>query len=181
MTLKEREHAIGRYYLDLLLEDSGQRVVILENQFGQTDHSHLGQLLTYCAGTKAEVVIWLAERLTEEHTAALEWLNENTVAGVGFFGVELELLRIGDSPLAPHFRVVVKPNEWTKRVRPERSELVEWDWNAYETHMHPPSHKLGIARVLVEKVEAAVLARNLDLKKVFRRGTSPFNAWAATT
>src|SRR2546428_6702972 len=94
LTLRAREYPIGRYSLDLLLEDSNQRVVIVENQFGQTDHQHLGQLLTYCAGTKAEVVIWIAEHLTDEHAAALEWLNDNSVAGLGFFGVQLEVFQI---------------------------------------------------------------------------------------
>jgi hypothetical protein len=174
LTLKAREHPIGRYFLDLLLEDSNERVVIVENQFGQTDHTHLGQLLTYCAGAKAEVVIWIAERLTEEHIAALEWLNDSSVAGVGFFGVELELLRIGDSSMAPHFRVVVKPNEWAKRVRPEPSELIEWGWDAYSSQMRAPAHKLDIARQLTEKVESAVAERDLDLKKVFRKGYIAF-------
>jgi hypothetical protein len=31
----------------------------------------------------------------------LEWLNENTIADVGFFGIELEVLKIGDSLPAP--------------------------------------------------------------------------------
>ncbi len=97
--------------------------MIVENQFGQTDHDHLGKLLTYCAGTEADVVIWIAERLNEEHLAALECLNENTRSGVGFFGVELELLRISDSPLAPNFRVLVQPNEWAKSVRPAAQTL----------------------------------------------------------
>jgi hypothetical protein len=118
LELRQREHPVGRYALDLLLEDAQGRVVIVENQLEQTDHTHLGQLLTYCAGAKADVVIWISPSMTEEHAAALEWLNENTFAGVGFFGIELELLRIGDSLPAPHFKLVVRPNDWAKKVRP---------------------------------------------------------------
>jgi hypothetical protein len=44
---------------------------------------------------------WIAQSITEEHAAALEWLNENTIADVGFFGIELEVLKIGDSLPAP--------------------------------------------------------------------------------
>jgi hypothetical protein len=91
LEFRQREHPVGRYALDLLFEDTERRVVIVENQLEQTDHTHLGQLLTYCAGTSADVVIWISPFITEEHAAALEWLNENTVVGVGFFGVELEL------------------------------------------------------------------------------------------
>ncbi len=126
LRLVKREHPIGRYSLDLLLEDAEGRTVAVENQFGRTDHDHLGKVLTYCAGAEAKVVIWIAETLTEEHVAALEWLNENTVEDVGFFGVEFELLAIDDSKPAPHFRVVVKPNGWVKRVRRESPPRRTW-------------------------------------------------------
>ncbi len=46
--------------------------------------------------------------------AALEFLNQNTTDDLNFFAVEVELWRIGDSPLAPKFEVVVKPNQWAK-------------------------------------------------------------------
>ena len=39
---------------------------------------HLGQLLTYAAGLEAVTVVWIAERFTDEHRAALDWLNEIT-------------------------------------------------------------------------------------------------------
>lgn len=84
LTLRAREHPVGRYSLDLLLEDARERTVIVENQFEQTDHDHLGKLLTYAAGTKADLVIWIAETFTEEHLAALEWLNSSTIEAVGF-------------------------------------------------------------------------------------------------
>ena len=48
----------------------------------------------------------MASNFTEEHLAVLEWFNQNTIADVGFYAVEVELLKIGDSPLAPNFRVL---------------------------------------------------------------------------
>jgi hypothetical protein len=90
--------------------------VLIENQLERTDHSHLGQLLTYAAGLSAVTIVWIAERFTEEHRAALDWLNEKTGEGINFFGLEVELWRIGNSPLAPKFNVVCKPNEWTRSV-----------------------------------------------------------------
>lgn len=174
LQLKEREYAVGRYSLDLLLEDAQGRTVIVENQFGQTDHDHLGKLLTYCAGTEADVVIWIAETLTEEHVAALEWLNESTVAGVGFFGVELELLEIDDSRPAPHFRVAVKPNEWVKRVRPEPGPAVEWGWAAYAEELGISQERIRIGRELCEQLERAIRDRGLPWTPFFRKGYVAF-------
>jgi hypothetical protein len=175
--LKEREYAVGRYSLDLLLEDAQGRTVIVENQFGQTDHDHLGKLLTYCGGAEADVVVWISETLTEEHVAALEWLNESTVAGVGFFGVELELLKIDDSKPAPHFRVVVKPNEWVKRVRPEPTPgPVEWSWEAFGDALGISQERIRVGRELCERLEAAIRDRGLPWKPVFRKGLRRLSA-----
>jgi hypothetical protein len=174
LRLREREFPVGRYSLDLLLEDGQGRTVIVENQFGQTDHDHLGKLLTYCAGAEADVVIWISETLTEEHVGALEWLNENTVAGVGFFGVELELLKIDGSRPAPHFRVAVQPNEWKKRVRPEPEGPQEWDWAAYGESLGIGQDRLAVGRALVEGVEAEVRGRGLPWETVFRKGFVAF-------
>lgn len=170
LRLREQEAAVGRYSLDLLLEDAQGRTVIVENQFGRTDHDHLGKLLTYCAGTEAEVVVWLAESLTDEHVAALEWLNENTVAGVGFFGVELGLLKIDESRPAPHFRVVVQPNEWKKRARPEPAPTASWGWLSFGEVLGIDQHRIEVGRALVERIESALRDRGLPWKTVFRKG-----------
>lgn len=171
LRIREREAAVGRYSLDLLLEDAQGRTVIVENQFGQTDHDHLGKLLTYCAGTEADVVVWLSESLTDEHVAALEWLNENTVPGVGFFGVELGLLKIDDSRPAPHFRVVVQPNEWKKRARLEPQASVDsWSWAAFGEVLGIGQQRIEVGRALVERIETALRDRGLSWKAAFRKG-----------
>lgn len=65
---------VGRYALDLLLKDAQGRVVIVENQLEQTDHGHMGQLLTYCAGTQAEIVIWIAHSVrSATHVSTWTW------------------------------------------------------------------------------------------------------------
>ena len=170
LELQAREHKVGRYSLDLLLSDSAERTVIVENQFGQTDHDHLGKLLAYCAGTEADVVIWIAERLNDEHAAVLEWLNENTRAGIGFFGVELELLRIDTSPLAPNFRVLVKPNDWTKRVRPAAGPSVDWDWTKYRDDLRIPDERLVIGRALADQIEKEIAGQGVPWTVQFRKG-----------
>jgi Domain of unknown function (DUF4268) len=110
-----REVPVGLFSADLLGTDlATQATILIENQLEQTDHSHLGQLLTYAGGLDAGVLVWVATHVREEHRQALTWLNERTREEILFFGVEIELLRIGDSLPAPHFKVVVAPNEWQK-------------------------------------------------------------------
>jgi hypothetical protein len=116
--LDAAEHRVGGYSLDLVGRDiTNDAVLIVENQLARTDHSHLGQVLTYAAGTGASTIVWIATAFSEEHRQALDWLNENTGEKTHFFGIELQVVKIGDSPNAPLFNVVVQPNEWQKQVR----------------------------------------------------------------
>lgn len=111
------EHSVGPFRADILCRDIGtDSWVLIENQLERTDHGHLGQLLTYAAGLNTVTVVWVAERFTDEHRAALDWLNQKTPEDIAFFGLEVELWRIGKSPLAPKFNVVSKPNEWTRQI-----------------------------------------------------------------
>ena len=118
LEVEAQEKSVGPFRADILARDTADRhYVLIENQLELTDHRHLGQLLTYAAGLDAVTIVWLAARFTEEHRAALDWLNEATAAEFNFFGLEIELWRIGDSPMAPKFNVVSKPNDWTRTVR----------------------------------------------------------------
>lgn len=118
------EKEVGPYRCDILCKIEGsESFVIIENQIEKTDHWHLGQLLTYAAGINASVIVWVASRFTEQHQAALQWLNEYTTEAISFFGLEVELWRIGDSPAAPKFNVVARPNSFVKRTMAERSQV----------------------------------------------------------
>ncbi len=111
---QEREAAIGKYSLDILATDIDydQRVVI-ENQLETSDHDHLGKLLTYAADSDRNVrVIWVARKFEVEHKKALRWLNDRTDKNTLFFGVTVELWRIDESRLAPHFALAVAPDNW---------------------------------------------------------------------
>ena len=113
-----QEMNIGPFRADILCRNTEDNtLVIIENQLETTDHGHLGQLLTYSAGLKAGTLVWIAQHFTEEHRAAMDWLNERTDEGFQMFGLEIELWRIGDGPPAPKFNLVVKPNDWTRSVR----------------------------------------------------------------
>jgi hypothetical protein len=102
LSLKGQETDIGTFRADILAKDTATgQAVFIENQLERTDHTHLGQLITYAAGVRAGVVVWIADTFTDEHRAALDWLNESTPNSIKFFGVEIELWRIGESPIAP--------------------------------------------------------------------------------
>ena len=90
----------------------GGGYVVVENQLEHTDQSHLGQMLTYAAELKAVTMVWVAAEFTQEDRNTLDWLNEITNHNIRFFGLEVELWRIGESPLAPKFYLVSKPSGW---------------------------------------------------------------------
>lgn len=117
LELEAQEKLVGPFRADILCKDiNSNQWVLIENQLERTDHSHLGQLLTYAAGLNAVTIVWIAERFTEEHRAALDWLNAITDESINFFGLEIELWRIADSLMAPKFNAVSKPNNWSKTV-----------------------------------------------------------------
>jgi hypothetical protein len=124
LELEGIEQGVGPYRADMVCRDTAsESLVLVENQLDDTDHRHLGQIFTYGAGLDAVTIVWIAARFTDEHRAALDWLNEITNKEVNFFGLEIELWRIGDSPLAPKFNIVSKPNEWTKSIVHPPGEL----------------------------------------------------------
>src|SRR5215207_4150622 len=123
LEFEAQEESVGPFRADILCRDTATNsYVLIENQLARTDHTHLGQLITYAAGLKAVTIVWVATPFTEEHRAALDWLNEITDERFNFFGLEIELWRIGDSLTAPKFNVVCKPNDWSRIIR-TRAEL----------------------------------------------------------
>jgi len=123
LEVEDTEVRIGPFRADVLCRDVDRdNQVLIENQIEQTDHGHLGQLLTYMAGLGAHSVIWIASRFTDQHRAAIDWMNEISTEDYHFFGVQIEAWRIDDGPAAPRFDVVARPNEWTKKIRTSMSK-----------------------------------------------------------
>ena len=115
LELEDQEMDVGQFRADILCKNAdGGSWVLIENQLERTDHRHLGQLLTYAAGLHAVTICWIAENFTEEHRATLDWLNEITDGRFQFFGLEIEVWKIGNSLPAPKFNVVSKPNDWSR-------------------------------------------------------------------
>jgi hypothetical protein len=130
--LEKAEHPVGTFSLDLIGRDlTHGATLIVENQIETSDHGHLGQLLTYAAGTDAGTVVWVAKSFRDEHRVALDWLNEHTGEGTRFFGLVVRALRVAESPPAPFLELAVQPNDWQKSVRqvaagPESAEAVAY-------------------------------------------------------
>ena len=148
LELERVEEMVGQFKADIICkntDDPAARRVLIENQLEPTDHNHLGQLITYAAGLEAVTIVWIAEKFREEHRAAIDWLNETTGEGIFFFGLEIELWRIGGSPPAPKFNIVSKPNDWSKSIR-ERDNVitpVKEMRVAYWSDFHEVLNKVG--------------------------------------
>jgi len=131
LELEAVEKDVGPFRADILCRDTADNsLVLVENQVERTDHTHLGQLLTYAAGLNTVMIVWIAKKFTDEHRATLDWLNEITGDKINFFGLEIELWRIGESAIAPKFNIVSKPNDWTKGKVATSGNLVSKDLTA---------------------------------------------------
>ena len=119
----DREQAAGSFSIDLVAEDEGGGTVIIENQLEKSNHDHLGKLITYLSSMGAKAAIWIVSDPRPEHVAAVAWLNESSSAD--FYMVKVEAVRIGDSPAAPLFTLIVGPSEETKDVGQTKKEIAE--------------------------------------------------------
>lgn len=118
ITVDETESSVGDFNVDIYAAETGtERKIIIENQLEDTNHDHLGKLITYASGKSADIIVWVVKRARDEHKAAIEWLNNHTDDKIGFFLVEIKLYQIGNSDLAVKFEVVEKPNDWTKEIK----------------------------------------------------------------
>lgn len=118
ITVDETESSVGDFNVDIFATETGtDRKIIIENQLEDTNHDHLGKLITYASGKSADVIIWVVKHAREEHRAAIEWLNNHTDEKIGFFLCEIKLYKIGNSDPAVKFEVIEKPNDWAKEVK----------------------------------------------------------------
>ena len=125
LELEGQEVAVGPFSADLLFRDvSSGQLVVVENLINPTDHDHLGKVITYAAGLGAHHVVLLAERFRPEHRSALTWLNSISDDDHCFFGLSLEVWKIGDSTPAPRLRLEVQPDDWARTVRSTASHAL---------------------------------------------------------
>jgi hypothetical protein len=151
-----QEKNVGPFRADIICKNTlDDHFVLIENQLEKTDHSHLGQLLTYAAGLDAVTIIWIAKQFTEEHRAAIDWLNRITDVKFNFFGIEIEVYRIGDSLPAPLFQIISKPNDWAKSVKTSATsnqgltktkEINLAYWTEFKAHLESSKTSLKLGK-----------------------------------
>ena len=120
LTNPRSEVSAGDFRIDLLAgTDFGDAVI--ENQYGRSDHRHLGQLVTYLADRDVQHAIWIVEEGRPEHVKAVQVLNDRGVGQIWM--VAVRAIRIGKSAPAPLFTIVVAPSESEPARESTRQEL----------------------------------------------------------
>lgn len=187
LELVGQEVAVDTFSADILARNPmDDTTVLIENQLEGSDHSHLGQILTYLAGLEAQTIIWVATGFRDAHLSAVNWLNENTGDAFSFFAVRAKVVRIGSSAMAPVFEVLARPNNWERRLHQSKKDSQALSdqgrarkefWTAYverypeeaqfgganadRTHWHTlPEHELVVALFLAQN-EVGVFIRGL--------------------
>ena len=138
------EAYVGAYRCDIVAVDetTGTKVII-ENQLENSNHDHLGKIITYASGLDAKVIVWIVKEARDEHRSAIEWLNNNTSKDINFFLIELHAYKIGNSDPAPMFDVVEQPNDFIKEskinkssetMNKSQSERLEF-WTQFNDHV----------------------------------------------
>jgi len=123
LTSAESEQSAGSFSVDIVAEDDSGNPVIIENQFGKSDHDHLGKLLTYLTVIESKTAIWIVENPRPEHINAISWLNESSSAS--FYLIKVEAVQIGDSKPAPLFTLIVGPSEESRQVGAIKKDIAE--------------------------------------------------------
>lgn len=138
------EAYVGAYRCDIVAVDETTGIkVIIENQLENSNHDHLGKIITYASGLDAKVIVWIVKEARDEHRSAIEWLNNNTSKDINFFLIELHAYKIGDSDPAPMFQIIEQPNDFIKEsknnksadaMNKRQSERVEF-WTIFNEHI----------------------------------------------
>lgn len=155
----EREQSAGTFNVDIVAEDETGNPVIIENQLEKSDHDHLGKVITYLVAMGAKAAVWIVSDPRPEHIASISWLNESSSAN--FYLIKLEAIKIGGSPPAPLFTVIVGPSEEGKVVGKAKKDLAE-------------------RYIIREKFWAKLLDAAKDKTKLHRNITPQQYAWLGT-
>lgn len=110
----QREQSTANFRVDLVGQTDDGDYVVVENQFGSSDHDHLGKLITYAAASKAKTAVWIVESARAEHIDAINVLNQ--VPATSFYMLALEVVQIGDSLPAPKLTLITGPSAGSRSI-----------------------------------------------------------------
>ncbi len=105
---------LGDYVVDILAEAVDIGRVVIECKLGSAKMEQLGHLIAYAGACDARVLILVTPSLGVESRAAVTWLNHAVREDVEVWAVEFEVIQIGDSGRAAHFRPVVRPERFAE-------------------------------------------------------------------
>ncbi len=131
LCLLKREAAVGPFVVDLAVIADGVGPAVIENQLTESDHTHLGQLLTYAGGFRAKVAIWIAPSFRTEHLNAVDWINAHSDGEPAVYALRVKVLR-DQGELRPEFTVLAGPDG----VADGEIEPGEWAMNRLELGFH---------------------------------------------
>lgn len=149
--LIETEASVGKFFADILAqEETTNHKIIIENQLEETDHDHLGKIITYGSGFDAHILIWIFKDIREEHRKAIDWLNEKADTSLYIFAIKMEVWQIGNSKPAPKFSIICSPNNWAKAIKQSADKALLSDtnllqlefWTDFTSHLEKNSKKL---------------------------------------
>lgn len=101
-----------KFSSDIVFSIDGQDAkVVVENQYGRTDHNHFSKLITYAVSNKAKFAVWVAEEIHPEHKASIDWLNQNTNQNINIYVFKAVIEKIGDSDKSFSLDCVCEPDE----------------------------------------------------------------------
>ncbi len=124
------EQDAGDFSVDMVAKADSGDIVVIENQLEQSDHDHLGKLITYLTSFGAKNAIWINSYPRPEHIKAINWLNESTNAY--FYLFKLEAIKIDESNHAPLLTLIVGKNqEIEKPNTPERDKIRYEFWDSF--------------------------------------------------
>lgn len=130
LILETTEERLGSFYADMICTDKADESrVLIENQIAPTDHRHLGQICTYAAMTKATKIIWISEKIRDEHREAIEWLNSISNDEISFYAVNVKAVKIGKSDPAPIFEVAAQPQTIARKAQKRLKEVSDSELN----------------------------------------------------
>ena len=67
MELIATEVKTGSFFTDILARDCyTEDKIVIENQLENTNHEHLGKIITYASGHDAKTIIWVVKKVREE-------------------------------------------------------------------------------------------------------------------